>query len=236
MAVWAIADLHLSHANPEPRERYAARWRDHTAQIEQQWRAVITPADVVLIPGDISMARNHRDLQPDLRWLERLPGTKVLSAGNHDRWWNGAERIKPLLRPSQVAVGGTAEKVGDLIVCGTLGVPPVDPDEVPPDLQARVEHELAELDRALEAALALRTASEPIYVLWHYPPFDLYRRPGPAVARLEAAGVTGCVSGHLHQTGQWSQAVQGLVNGVRYACVAADAIGFRPLRIDGRRR
>ncbi len=31
---------------------------------------------------------------------------------------------------------------------------------------------------------------------------------------------------------QWSVAVQGPVRGVRYHCVAADAIGFRPLRID----
>ena len=37
--------------------------------------------DLVLLPGDLSMARNHRDLQPDLAWLDRLPGTKVLAAG-----------------------------------------------------------------------------------------------------------------------------------------------------------
>jgi uncharacterized protein len=44
--------------------------------------------------------------------------------------------------------------------------------------------------------------------------------------------VTACVYGHLHIEGQWSMAVQGDVRGVRYHCVAADAIGFRPLRLD----
>jgi predicted phosphohydrolase len=51
------------------------------------------------------------------------------------------------------------------------------------------------------------------------------------VAALEAAGVSMCVYGHLHAEGQWSSAVQGVVGNVRYHCVAADAIGFRPLRL-----
>ena len=97
---------------------------------------------------------------------------------------------------------------------------------------AASDRELAALDRALEHASALRTDGEPLYVLWHYPPFDQHRRPGPCVERFEAAGVTACVYGHLHIQGQWSLAVQGDVRGVRYHCVAADAIGFRPLRLD----
>ena len=70
MRVWAIADLHLSFAQPEGRERHGSRWRDHAAKIEAQWRAAVAAADVVLIPGDISMARRHRDVQPDLAWLD----------------------------------------------------------------------------------------------------------------------------------------------------------------------
>jgi predicted phosphohydrolase len=224
--VWAISDLHLSHARPDPRERFAARWSEHAAQIAAQWRQAVAKDDIVLLPGDLSTARNHRDLQPDLAWLERLPGTKVLSPGNHDRWWNGVERIRPMLRRSIRAVGGDAVALDGLIACGTLGAP-ADLDESDP-VAARA---LAALERALEAAVALRTAAEPIYVLWHYPPFDPYRRPGPVVARLEAAGAAACVYGHLHQQAQWSAAVQGTVNGVRYHVVAADALGFRPIRV-----
>ncbi|MGE3821606.1 MAG: metallophosphoesterase [Isosphaeraceae bacterium] len=235
MSVWAISDLHLSHARPDRRERYAERWRDHARKLESQWRSAVAPGDLVLLPGDLSMARNHRDAQPDLAWLEKLPGTKVLSPGNHDAWWNGVDKIRPLLRPSELAVGGDAVSVLGAVVCGTRGVPALieEPNAAQKAEEAR---ELEALDQALETASRLRRPGEPLYVLWHFPPFDPHRRPGPCVARLERAAVTACVYGHLHAMSQWAIAVQGVVNGVRYACVAADAVGFRPLRIDGTRR
>lgn len=227
VTVWAIADLHLSFARPDRRERYAARWRDHAARIEHEWRTVVGPRDLVLLPGDLSMARNHRDLQPDLTWLDRLPGTKVLAPGNHDVWWNDVAKIRPMLRPSLLAVDGDAVATHGLVVCGARGAPVSEDDERDPAADAAV----AALDRALEAAAALREAGQPLYILWHYPPFDQHRRAGPCVDRLERAGATACVYGHLHIEGQWSLAVQGDVRGVRYHCVAADAIGFRPLRL-----
>jgi predicted phosphohydrolase len=230
MNVWAIADLHLSFARPDRRERYAGRWRDHAAKVEREWRAVVRPEDLVLLPGDLSMARNHRDLQPDLAWLDRLPGTKVLSAGNHDVWWNAIEKVRPMLRRSLLAVGGDAVATHGVVVCGTLGAP-VPPDDPSPSETEAVNRELAALDSALASARSLRTGREPIYVLWHYPPFDQHRRPGPWVERFEAAGVAACAYGHLHIEGQWSLAVQGDVRGVHYYCVPADAIGFRPLRL-----
>lgn len=231
MAVWGIADLHLSLARPERGERHAARWRDHAARIAREWRAVVGPDDLVLLPGDLSMALNHRDVQPDLAWIDRLPGTKVLGPGNHDGWWNGVAKVRPLLRRSQRAVDGDALATHGVVVCGARGVA-VTADDPTPAETASWAQALKALDRSLSAANALRTGGEPLYVLWHYPPFDAHRRPGPCVERFERAGVTACVYGHLHIEGQWSLAVQGSVNGVRYACVPADAVGFRPLQLD----
>jgi uncharacterized protein len=231
MHIWAISDLHLSLARPERRERFAGRWRDHAAKIEELWRSAVVPEDLVLLPGDLSMARNHRDLQPDLVWLDHLPGTKVISAGNHDLWWNSVEAIRPLLRRSILAVGGDAVSTHGVIVCGARGSP-VLPDDAPAAALAAEQAELAALERALDHARPLRTANEPLYVLWHYPPFDAHRRPGPCVALLEAARATACLYGHLHIQAQWATAVQGRIDGVRYHCVAADSIGFKPIRID----
>ena len=62
--------------------------------------------------------------------------------------------------------------------------------------------------------------------------FRRLKSPEPWVERFERAGVSACLYGHLHIESQWPLAVQGLVREVRYYCVAADAIGFRPFRIE----
>ncbi|MDG3006477.1 metallophosphoesterase [Paludisphaera mucosa] len=235
MTVWAISDLHLSLARPDGRERYGDRWRDHVPRIEAEWRAVVGRDDLVLLPGDLSMARNHRELQPDLRWLDQLPGRKVLAPGNHDGWWNSLAKIRPMLRPSLKAVDGTAELVDGLVIAGarSTAVPRVDDPDAPEDEKA-VAKALASLEAALTAAALLRSRpDQPLILLWHFPPFDAFGRPGPWIERFARHGVTHCLYGHLHMESQWSAAVQGLRGRVRYQCVAADAVGFRPIRVAG---
>jgi predicted phosphohydrolase len=232
MNIWGISDLHLSFAQPDRRERYAARWRDHATRIEKNWLEVVEAGDLVLLPGDLSMARNHRELQRDLEWLHRLPGTKVLSRGNHDRWWNDLPAVRRLLRRSQLAVDSCALATHGVLVCGAMGsaVAPADPM---PDETETMERELKSFNRGLDEAAILRgEKDQPLYALCHYPPFDAYARPGPWVEHFERSGVSACLYGHIHVESQWPCAVQGTVRGVRYYCVAADAIGFRPIRID----
>jgi predicted phosphohydrolase len=119
-----------------------------------------------------------------------------------------------------------------LVVCGTIGVP-VPTDRVTTAERLAIDHQMEALEIALEQAGRMRgEAQKPLYVLWHFPPFDAHGRPGPWVELLERAGVTACVYGHLHNTREWQAAVQGVRRGVRYHCVAADAIGFHPLLID----
>ncbi len=232
MAVWAMSDLHLSFANPQRREQYAARWQDHAESIRKHWVETVGSRDLVLIPGDISMASNHRDLQADLDWLGRLPGIKIFAPGNHDRWWGRLKNVQTVLRRSQRAVDGNAIVEAGAVVCGMRSVDVIDLDRANLTHRQQAVRVASTAQAMLDEAASLRAPGMPLYVLWHHPPFDQHGRPGPWVTLFEKANVTACVYGHLHAELQWSFAVQGIVRGVRYHFVAADAIGFRPLHID----
>ena len=197
MRVWAISDLHLSFARPMPRERFAQRWKDHADRVERHWRDAVAADDLVLLPGDLSMAWNHREVQPDLEWLERQPGLKVLAPGNHDRWWNKIEAVSRLMRPSLRAVeGATILEHAGLVICGARGVAFAGEESEVRDASSSSSRlrELHRLDQALEAAQAARTARQSIVLLWHFPPFDAHGRPGPCVSRCLAAGVSEVVT------------------------------------------
>ena len=93
MSLFSIADLHLSLASPKPMDIFGARWTDHTEKIEKRWRAVVNGDDTVVVPGDISWAIDLTGALPDLKFIDSLPGTKILGKGNHDYWWSTAAKI-----------------------------------------------------------------------------------------------------------------------------------------------
>ena len=74
----------------------------------------------LLVPGDVSWARDLETVRPDLEWLAQRPGTKLLIKGNHEHWWPTSRRkLEAALPPGIRALSGDAVRVGDVAVCGT---------------------------------------------------------------------------------------------------------------------
>ncbi len=92
--VFAISDLHLSHARPKPMEVFDEHWKDHAARIERAWKEQVSARDLVLVGGDISWAMKLPNALPDLQWIGALPGEKVLVKGNHDYWWDRIGQVR----------------------------------------------------------------------------------------------------------------------------------------------
>ena len=79
MKIFALSDLHLSHADPgKAMDRFGPHWRDHPRKIERAWRERVGADDVVVAAGDLSWAMRLPEALPDLEFLGRLPGAKVL--------------------------------------------------------------------------------------------------------------------------------------------------------------
>ena len=94
MALFTIADLHLSGAQDHPMDVFGARWQDYMKKIADRWRRVVRENDTVVIPGDISWAMNLEGARLDFAFLDALPGKKLIGKGNHDFWWSTASKMK----------------------------------------------------------------------------------------------------------------------------------------------
>lgn len=239
--IWGLSDFHL-HYHALPRELSFVSpaneppWLKNARKLAKNWAGTVGPQDIVLMPGDISAAKTHAEVQRDLAWLAKRPGQfHVISPGNHDHWFGRLAGVQRILRPNQVCIDGNAVDLGPVIVAGARSVPTIDdPSESLGPANLKQAQSYDKLQKSLDQAQALRRESgteKPILVLWHHPPFDRWGRPDPVVEQMSQAGVSACVFGHIHTQAQWQSVPQGLIQGIKFACVAADSVGYRPRHI-----
>lgn len=226
MRIYAIADLHLSLASEKPMDVFGEAWRDHTSQIERNWRGVVLEDDLVLIPGDISWAMQLIAALPDLAFIGKLPGKKILLRGNHDYWWSAIGRVRASLPTNMRALQNDSFVDCGVGVCGSRGwLCPGSSNFTADDAKIY----LRELDRLTLSLRSMPEVKTKIAML-HFPPFSEKDRSSGVTERLEQAGVQIAVYGHLHGEAN-RYAFEGERNGVTYHCVAADKLGFMPKKI-----
>jgi predicted phosphohydrolase len=226
--LFAIADLHLSSSGAKPMDVFGEAWKDHPARIAAAWDALVAPDDVVLLPGDLSWARDLDEARPDLTWIGARPGAKYLLRGNHDGWWTSLAKVRRALPPGCHALQNDAFDVGGAVLVGARGwTSPDDPVAEAGD-EAIFLRELERLRLSIADADLRFGRVKPRVAMLHYPPWIVGRAPTEVVATLRAGGVGTCVYGHLHGADH-ALGVRGERDGVGYHLVAADAIGFAPV-------
>jgi predicted phosphohydrolase len=230
--LFAIADLHLSSSGAKPMDVFGETWKDHPSRMASAWDARVGPGDAVLLPGDLSWARDLTEARGDLAWIGARPGVKFLLRGNHDGWWGSLASVRRALPPGCHALQNDAYDLAEVVLVGARGwTAPDDPAALPADA-AIFARELARLRLSIADADRRFGRSRPRVAMLHYPPWIEGRPPTEVVAALHEGGVTTCVYGHLHGEDH-ALAVQGERDGIRFHLVAADAIGFAPLALFG---
>ncbi len=243
MAIWVIGDLHLAFSVPDKTmEVFGKQWEAYSEKIKRHWEHLITPDDLVLIPGDISWASHLEDALIDLRWIDALPGKKLLLKGNHDHWWSSKKKLKEKLPPSlfclqqdtftwnDVAIGGarlwdTVEYAFDLIP-SQHDLPTLTEEER--HQQEKIyDRELGRLERSLSQ---LDPSARYRIAMTHYPPLGLDLKPSRATTLFEAYQVDISVFGHLHHLPA-NSSLFGEKNGIHYLLTAADYINFKPIQL-----
>lgn len=236
MALYAIADPHLALGVDKPMAIFGTHWHDHTAHLRRHWLEMIQPQDTVLIPGDISWALQLEDALPDLQFLDALPGTKILSRGNHDYWWTSLAKLEAFCRKSRLTslrfLRNNAFLVEDrFIICGTRGwILPDDPDFKRDDEKIYLR-EIGRLRLSLESAVQLDRPDCQRIACLHFPPFGRSRQPTGLTDLLRDFHVSHCVFGHIHADLPAYSEPGIQLDGVRYTLAAADRLSFKPLRL-----
>ena len=104
MSLFVMADLHLSSDRSKSMEVFGARWADYTEKIRKNWCAAIKSGDTVIVPGDVSWGLRLEDTAEDFRFLDSLPGEKLIGKGNHDFWWSTQRKTEQFW--DSIGVGG----------------------------------------------------------------------------------------------------------------------------------
>ena len=71
MALFTMADTHLSLKIEKPMDIFGARWRGHDTKIATEWNRVVPPGDTVVVGGDISWGISLEEASEDLLFLGR---------------------------------------------------------------------------------------------------------------------------------------------------------------------
>lgn len=224
MSLFAIGDTHLSFGCDKPMDIFH-RWHNHIERLEKNWRAVVTDNDTVVIPGDISWAMSMEDAVPDFKFLDSLPGHKLIMKGNHDYWWSTMNKLVKCFEQEGITtiemVFNNAFRVGDFCVCGTRGWFYDAHGEA--DMKVLMR-EVGRLKMSINVARAL--GGEPLVFL-HYPPLTHEAVCEEIVNTLHEEGIKRCWYGHLHSESA-DYAFTGERDGIKYGLVSCDYLDFCP--------
>ncbi len=228
MAIYAIADLHLSHAEPKGMEIFGAHWENHWDRIAKAWTKSIAEDDLVLIPGDISWAMHACAAAMDLDIIGALPGIKLILRGNHDYWWSSLHKVRSSLPPNMHALQNDSFLYRGFAVCGTRGWVVPGSNLFEAEDQKLYLRELGRLTLSLEDAK--RKSNSVALVMMHFPPLNEKREENGFTELFAQYGIKKVIYGHLHGKALQS-AFEGERNGVQYELVSCDHLNFKPKMI-----
>ncbi|MCC8356524.1 MAG: metallophosphoesterase [Oscillospiraceae bacterium] len=228
MSLFAIGDLHLSLTANKPMDVFGPRWDNYVEKIKKGF-SVLEPEDVCVLCGDVSWGIDLDEALEDFRFIEALPGRKIILKGNHDYWWTSAAKLNAFLEKNGLHtiafLHNNAFPYGEnAAICGTKGWFYEESRGTAHDKKL-IDRETLRLEASLKAA-----GERDKYVFLHYPPkYGGYLCP-EILSLFRQYQVKVCCSGHLHGD-SLRLAFNGTWEGTRHMCVSGDGIFFKPCKI-----
>ncbi len=232
MAIFAISDPHLALSIDKPMDIFGSRWANYMERLETKWREAVSDHDTVVMPGDISWATYLGDASEDFRFIDSLPGQKIISKGNHDYWWTTANKLDTFIRDKGFStirfLHNNSFRVGSNVICGTRGWSIPGDDGFSLEDRKIYNRELNRLELSLKSATI--NEGDRLIVAIHYPVSNSKGLFSDFLDIMKKYGVNLCIYGHLHSE-SLTTAFEGFRDGVEFRLVSADHLKFEPLRL-----
>lgn len=225
MALYAISDFHLSFGTDKPMDIFKG-WANYTERLKENIEKTVGDNDTIVIPGDISWAMKLKDTLDDFKFLESLPGKKIIGKGNHDLWWESLTKMNRFLEENDIKtvsfLFNNCFVVDDIAICGSRGWFFDDTAD-----KKIVLREAGRIETSIKSALD--TGKEPILFL-HYPPLSKTDVCTEIMDVIKKYDIKKVYYGHIHLAGKF-KAFEGEYDGINFKCISCDLLNFKPVLI-----
>jgi predicted phosphohydrolase len=201
-------------------------WNNYIERIENNWKKLVKEEDTVVLPGDFSWALKLEESLEDFKFIEALPGQKLLLKGNHDLWWSTVKKVNEFFGANEIKtvklVFNNAVVVEDRAVCGTRGWMFSNSEED----KKIISREAGRLRRSLEEAT--KSGFKPL-VFMHYPPAYGNEACEEFINILNEFNIDSVYYGHIHGIGFNNSIPE--YKGIKLKLVSCDCMNFVPFLI-----
>jgi uncharacterized protein len=232
MSIFAISDLHLAFSVYKPMDVFGGRWNDYMDKIKNEWLVSVLGNDTVIIPGDISWATYLEQAYEDFKFIDSLPGMKIISKGNHDYWWTTLKKLENYIKDNNFKtisfMHNRNYEVENTLICGTRGWKCPGEDSFSTEDRKIYLREVQRLELSLKGTE--NSEDQEIIAAMHYPPFNPKGEKSDFIDVMKLYKVKTCIYGHLHGE-SCKNAIEGYYEGINFICVSADKLNFKPLKL-----
>ncbi|MBO5111251.1 MAG: metallophosphoesterase [Clostridia bacterium] len=233
MSLFVMADLHLSTTTDKPMDIFGSRWQSYMTKIEERWRAVVSDEDTVVVPGDISWGLSLEEALGDLKFLDSLPGRKIIGKGNHDFWWSTVTKMHKAFAENEIHtidfLFNNAYNAEEYTICGTRGwyvEEKLQASKFDTDYDKIVAREVSRLKTSLEEGKRIAEGRQ-LLVFFHFPPVFRGFICREIVDTLHTYGIKNCYFGHIHGLYSIPRSIE--FEGITMTMISADFLDFIPM-------
>jgi len=224
----------LSFSTDKPMDIFGYNWENHAEKIKNDWLSKVKETDTVILPGDFSWATYITEAYEDFKFLNELPGKKIMSKGNHDYWWTTVTSMKRYLKENEFNnidfLFNNSYLIEDKVIVGTRGWQ--NSYRVAEDYKI-LKRENDRLKLSIQDGIKNYGVDKEFIAFIHYPPF--YKEENipeeiDFIKTLKEYGINRCFYAHLHGESH-RDAIEGVVDGIEYKLVSSDFLEFKLLQI-----